>query len=219
MFFTRVFPKHLQNSFIYLNCTLSFLDVNLDFYIANICVPWSATCRQVNSVCNSKIHDLRPKNLKYKTVTSYVLCCRFICALAVIAGRQDLLERIIVTTDYCPEGAYVVRLCKDGTWKTVVIDDNFPVDQWGRLKYSKVLFLYRETFFLFCMLPLDTVHGRKGCLSCLLMVNYPVKYADLCIVTLDMLVTRVYALIFSQIWCVCLRESYTTLPITLFLAI
>ncbi|CAG2247761.1 CAPN15 [Mytilus edulis] len=60
----------------------------------------------------------------------------FICALAVVAERKELLERIVVTKDYCPEGAYVVRLCKDGIWKTVVLDDYFPVDQYKRLKYS-----------------------------------------------------------------------------------
>ncbi|CAG2253619.1 CAPN15 [Mytilus edulis] len=63
--------------------------------------------------------------------------CWFICALAVVAERQKLVERIVVTKDYCPEGAYVVRLCKDGIWKTVVLDDHFPVDQYKRLKYSK----------------------------------------------------------------------------------
>ncbi|VDI46453.1 calpain-15 [Mytilus galloprovincialis] len=63
--------------------------------------------------------------------------CWFICALAVVAERQKLVERIVVTKDYCPEGAYVVRLCKDGIWKTVVLDDHFPVDQHKRLKYSK----------------------------------------------------------------------------------
>ncbi|CAC5412924.1 CAPN15 [Mytilus coruscus] len=62
--------------------------------------------------------------------------CWFICALAVVAERQELLERIVVTKEYCPEGAYVVRLCKDGIWKTVVLDDYFPVDQHQRLKYS-----------------------------------------------------------------------------------
>lgn len=64
---------------------------------------------------------------------------RFICALAVVAERQKLVERIVVTKDYCPEGAYVVRLCKSGSWKTLVVDDYFPVDQYQRLKYSKVL--------------------------------------------------------------------------------
>ncbi|XP_076118272.1 calpain-15-like [Mytilus galloprovincialis] len=62
--------------------------------------------------------------------------CWFICALAVVAERKNLLERIVVTKEYCPEGAYVVRLCKDGIWKTVVLDDYFPVDQHQRLKYS-----------------------------------------------------------------------------------
>ncbi|KAK3109004.1 hypothetical protein FSP39_020792, partial [Pinctada imbricata] len=63
--------------------------------------------------------------------------CRFLSALAVLAERRDLLEKIILTKSFCNEGIYQVRLCKDGRWKVVLIDDLFPCNQYNMFKYSK----------------------------------------------------------------------------------
>ena len=38
----------------------------------------------------------------------------------------------------CAEGAYQVRLCKDGRWTIIMIDDLFPSDRYGRPVYSQV---------------------------------------------------------------------------------
>ena len=64
---------------------------------------------------------------------------RLLGALSVIASQQGLLEKIVVTRDYSPdEGAYQVRLCKDGKWVVVVIDDSLPCYHDYRLVFSKV---------------------------------------------------------------------------------
>lgn len=52
--------------------------------------------------------------------------CWFLSALAVIAERPDILEQIVLTKQYNPTGLYQIRLCVDGKWQVVVLDDFFP---------------------------------------------------------------------------------------------
>lgn len=59
------------------------------------------------------------------------------CALASLAERPQLVQRLFVTEKINPDGIYRVRFCKNGEWVIVTVDDFFPCFPQGNPIYSR----------------------------------------------------------------------------------
>ena len=47
-------------------------------------------------------------------------------AMALVASRPALIDRIFVGVEHASVGMYAVRICKNGDWTVIVIDDLIP---------------------------------------------------------------------------------------------
>jgi len=60
--------------------------------------------------------------------------CWLISAISVLAATQpEMLMNVVLTRDVSPIGAYHLRLCIDGVWVQLIIDDLFPATPEGGL--------------------------------------------------------------------------------------
>ena len=66
--------------------------------------------------------DIDPNDIKQ----GYLPDCWFLSALSCLAERPALVRRLILTQEYNKEGIYRVRMCKNGEWHIVTIDDYIP---------------------------------------------------------------------------------------------
>jgi len=65
--------------------------------------------------------------------------CWFVGALSVAAERPELIRNMFLagSDEINPNAAYQLRLCRDGHWYTVLVDDTFPCTNLDMLAYSK----------------------------------------------------------------------------------
>lgn len=63
--------------------------------------------------------------------------CWLMCALASLSERPALIERLFITKTVNNIGIYRVKLCKNGEWVTVTVDDYFPCFPMGSPIFSR----------------------------------------------------------------------------------
>lgn len=63
--------------------------------------------------------------------------CWLVATIALVSENIKLLKHILVTQETNREGIYLVRICFNGLWKTVMVDDSFPCTRDGRLVFTK----------------------------------------------------------------------------------
>lgn len=63
--------------------------------------------------------------------------CWLLAALALVTERPRILRQILLTKTVNNEGIYLVRICHNGSWKTVIVDDCFPCTNQKNLVFSQ----------------------------------------------------------------------------------
>ncbi|CAF2875222.1 unnamed protein product [Rotaria sp. Silwood2] len=63
--------------------------------------------------------------------------CWFVAALALISERSRLLEHIQLTKTVNNEGVYLVRICHNGLWKTIIVDDYLPCTKHNHIVFAQ----------------------------------------------------------------------------------
>jgi len=63
--------------------------------------------------------------------------CWFLASIASLAENPALIKRLFITKEYNPEGIYKIKLCKNGEWVTVTIDDYIPCFEYGGPMFAR----------------------------------------------------------------------------------
>lgn len=78
-------------------------------------------------------NDIDPNDIKQ----GFLGDCWFLSALASLAERPGMVRRLFVTQEYNKEGIYKIRICKNGEWVTVTVDDYIPCRYNGGPLFSR----------------------------------------------------------------------------------
>ncbi|CAF3630403.1 unnamed protein product [Rotaria sp. Silwood1] len=68
----------------------------------------------------------------------YLGNCWLMAALALVTQRPRMLSHILLTSTVNDQGIYLVRICHNGLWKIVLLDDCFPCTERRHLAFSQV---------------------------------------------------------------------------------
>lgn len=63
--------------------------------------------------------------------------CWLVAALTLVSERPHLLEHIFLTKQVNKEGVYLVRICHNGLWQSIIVDDYFPCTRHKQLVFTQ----------------------------------------------------------------------------------
>lgn len=78
-------------------------------------------------------NDIDPNDIKQGELGD----CWFLSALSSLAERPGMVRRLFITQNYNKEGIYKIKLCKNGEWVTVTVDDYIPCRYSGGPVFSR----------------------------------------------------------------------------------
>ncbi len=83
-------------------------------------------------------------------------------AVSALAERPALLERLFITKELNEYGIYRVKICKNGEWVTVTVDDYFPCYPLGAPIFARTQ--GNELWLLLLEKALAKLHGSYSSL-------------------------------------------------------
>jgi calpain-15 len=96
-------------------------------------IHWRRPSEFMSGVYNVFKGDIEPTDIRQGKLGD----AWFISALVTLAERPELVRRLFLIDEANAEGLYRVRLCKDGEWVTVTLDDYFPCYPSAGLLFSR----------------------------------------------------------------------------------
>ena len=114
---------------------------------SDLAVPWS--------ICNRP----EPKDIRQGILGD----CWLMAALALVTERPAMLRHILLTDRINQEGVYAIRLCHNGLWKTVILDDCFPCNSNRQMVYSQAA--RRQLYVPLIEKACAKLNGSYACLS------------------------------------------------------
>lgn len=116
-------------------------------------------CTNLRSVPFIFFKGVLPQDVKQgKLSDSWLLS-----GISIIAENEKLIKRIVLTKEANEYGVYKIKLCKMGSWRTVIIDDFFPCFPLSEPIFSKNN--EKELWVLLIEKAFAKMHGNYHCLE------------------------------------------------------
>ena len=88
----------------------------------DVVVHWRRPTQFFTGPYDVFLEEIEPNDIKQGQLGD----CWLECAISSLAERPQLVRRLFLTPQCSEEGIYRLRICKDGEWREVTIDDYFP---------------------------------------------------------------------------------------------